>query len=354
MSGFKQKTIKSIIRDKLNKLIASVRDEELQKLMKRDILVTGGCIASMELGEKVNDYDVYFKTKETAFQAAVYYTKVFCEEKARLHAVAGLAEDEVAYEPIVKIEKARNIDGVEEDRVLIFMKSAGVAGLEQKPYEYFETRAPEAADAFMASLETEINPDEDEGDVQPSHEDGGLSLVDGQGPEFVEGVTDIVTKAKNLYMPLFLTDNAITMTDKVQIIIRFYGTAEEIHKNYDFVHCQGVYDYATNQLYLSEDTLKSLLSKQLIYNGSLYPIASVLRLRKFIKRGWNISAGQVLKILHQISKVDWNNPDQLREQLMGVDVAYMHQLIGALNSRDSGQRIDQAYLAGLLDTIFDD
>jgi len=354
MSGFKQKTIKSIIRDKLNKLIASVKDEELQKLMKRDILVTGGCIASMELGEKVNDYDVYFKTKETAFQAAVYYTKVFCEEKARLHAVAGLAEDKVAYEPIVKIEKARNIDGVEEDRVLIFMKSAGVAGLEQKPYEYFETRSASATDEFMESLEASEDDGEESITANEEFNDGGLSLVYGEGPEFVANVVHEVVNAKNAYKPLFLTDNAITMTDKVQIIIRFYGTAEEIHKNYDFVHCQGVYDYATNQLHLSEDTLKSLLSKQLIYNGSLYPIASVLRLRKFIKRGWNISAGQVLKILHQISKVDWNNPDQLREQLMGVDVAYMHQLIGALNSRDTGQRIDQAYLAGLLDTIFDD
>jgi len=350
MSGFKQKTIKTIIRDKLNKLIASVDDESLQALMRRDILVTGGAIASMELGEKVNDYDVYFKTKETAFAAAVYYVREFCRIKAERQK----EPDAIEYQPVVRIEQAKNINGETEDRVLIFMKSAGVAGVEQKPYDYFETRAPEATDAFMASLETEINPDEDEGDVQPSHEDGGLSLVDGQGSEFVEGVADIVTKAKNLYMPLFLTDNAITMTDKVQIIIRFYGTAEEIHKNYDFVHCQGVYDYATNSLHLSEATLKSLLSKQLVYSGSLYPIASVLRLRKFIKRGWNISAGQVLKILHQISKVDWNNSDQLREQLMGVDVAYMHQLIGALNSRDSGQRIDQAYLAGLLDTIFDD
>jgi len=349
MSGFKQKTIKTIIRDKLNKLIASVKDEELQKLMRRDILVTGGCIASMELGEKVNDYDVYFKTKETAFAAAVYYTKEFCAERAR----RGGGEDKVAYEPIVRIETARNINGDEEDRVLIYMKSAGVAGMEQKPYEYFETRPPEATDAFMESLEKEVDPNEDEGDVQPV-EDGGLSLIGGTGADFVEGVVEEVVKAKGAYTPLFLTDNAITMTDKVQIIIRFYGTAEEIHKNFDFVHCQGVYDYATNELHLSEATLKSLLSKQLVYSGSLYPIASVLRLRKFIKRGWNISAGQVLKILHQISKVNWDNPDQLREQLMGVDVAYMHQLIGALNSRDSGQRIDQAYLAGLLDTVFDD
>jgi hypothetical protein len=40
------------------------------------------------------------------------------------------------------------------------------------------------------------------------------------------------------YRPVFLTTNAITLSDDVQLVIRFYGTPGEIHDVYDFEHCK--------------------------------------------------------------------------------------------------------------------
>lgn len=331
MAGLAQRTIKLAIKSKLDKLLATIKDNDLKEMMRRDTLVTGGSITSMLLGERVNDYDIYFKTKETAKAVAEYYVGIFNAEKEKRSTAAGTPADKVLYVPNVREEVRKNILGEDETRVLIFMKSAGVAGENQDPYQYFESLPEIATEEFSESL---------------------IPVTDDL--EMVEALHEEVKTPKNDYRPIFMTDNAITLSDRVQIIIRFYGSSEEIHRNFDYIHCTGVYDYRTNTLHTSEEMLMAVLSKRLIYSGSLYPIASVLRMRKFIKRGWSISAGQVLKILHQLRSIDWDNPIVLNEQLMGVDVAYMHQLIAALQNRDKGQRVDQTYLANILDTIFDE
>jgi hypothetical protein len=146
---------------------------------------------------------------------------------------------------------------------------------------------------------------------------------------------------KGSYRPVFLSENAITLSDKVQLVVRFYGEPSQLHENYDYAHAMCYYKYATDELSCPQEALECMLSKTLIYKGSLYPLASIFRLRKFIARGWRISAGQMLKIMFQISKLDFSDSKVLYEQLIGVDQAYMHQLIRALENREPGTRIGQ-------------
>ena len=94
-----------------------------------------------------------------------------------------------------------------------------------------------------------------------------------------------------------------------------------------------------------------MLSRELKYKGSLYPIASIFRTKKFIERGWRITAGQMLKIMWQISEIDLRKRDVLREQLTGVDQAYMSQLIGALQDVDE-EKINATYVGAIIDRIF--
>jgi hypothetical protein len=156
---------------------------------------------------------------------------------------------------------------------------------------------------------------------------------------------------KAAYRPVFLTDNAITLSDQVQLIIRFYGTPSEIHDNYDYAHAMCHYDWCNDSLVTPQEALLSMMSKALIYRGSLYPLCSMMRLRKFLGRGWRISAGQIIKIAHQVRSIDFNNPKVLREQLMGVDAAYMGELISAIETAPG--KIDETYLAKLIDEVFD-
>ena len=103
-----------------------------------------------------------------------------------------------------------------------------------------------------------------------------------------------------------------------------------IHKNFDFVHAMGVYDYNDNSLTTNVEQLESLLSKSLVYKGSLYPLASIFRARKFIQRGWSIDAGQYLKMAFQLNDMNLLDPYTLEEQLTGVDLLYFYQIISDL------------------------
>ena len=140
-------------------------------------------------------------------------------------------------------------------------------------------------------------------------------------------------KGKKKYRPVFMTSNAITLSDKVQIILRFYGEPDEIHSNYDYIHCTCYWQSWDSELILRPAALEALLSRTLSYVGSKYPICSLVRLRKFVQRGWRINAGQILKIAYQISKLNLDDLSVLEDQLTGVDTAYFVQLIERLKKR---------------------
>lgn len=309
----KAKTIKGVLRKKVDEWAASISDEAVRALVKRDTIITGGCIASMLLREPVNDFDVYFRTKDTAVAVAEYYVKRFSPAKK-----AG-------------IECKMYVDKDRDDRVSVFVKSAGIASEDgtDVPYQYFEGAGEgESAEYVAAIMEETITP-----------------------PDAAEAIAKHSDDGKDRYRPVFVSTNAITLSDKVQIVLRFFGEPEEIHKNYDYVHCTNYWSAHDGFLKLRPEALEALLTRELRYVGSKYPIASVIRMRKFIARGWTINAGQILKMVWQIGELDLKNVDVLRDQLTGVDVAYFAELIAKIKERDS-EKVNSAYLIEIIDRMF--
>lgn len=119
--GMKAKTIKAILAKKFTHFLDSIEDEEVRKLVEKNTIITGGCIASMLLGEKVNDFDLYFTDHATTKAVAEYYVKLF-EVKKRNGIPCAIYVD------------------AEGDRVRIVVKSAGVASEDgaDADYQYFE------------------------------------------------------------------------------------------------------------------------------------------------------------------------------------------------------------------------
>ena len=156
---------------------------------------------------------------------------------------------------------------------------------------------------------------------------------------------------KPKYRPIFLSTNAITLANKVQVILRFYGEPDEIHANYDFVHCTNYWRSDDGSLTLRAEALEALLARELLYVGSKYPVCSVFRLRKFIKRGWTINAGQILKILMQISALDLTDINTLEDQLTGVDSAYFFDILEKLKEKDA-TKVNAAYLCEIINRMF--
>lgn len=300
MSGMKAKTIKAVLRKKIDSWVASIEDPVLAAAARRDAIVTGGCIASMLLGEKVNDYDVYFRTKETVVALAKYYAARF----AKLHGES---------EEFAKVQEIEDVRG--EPRVRIFIQSRGSAGA--------------AEDA--GTYDSEVLDD----------------------PALAESLTETEEAAveRAPYDPVFLSSNAVMLAGKVQLILRFFGTPEEIHKNYDFTHCTNHWESADGNLVLRAEALQCLMSRTLVYQGSRYPVCSLMRVRKFVNRGWRINAGQMLKIILQANELDLGDVSVLEDQLTGVDVAYFSMVLEAMKERDQ-KRVDASYLVEVLDRMF--
>lgn len=74
-------------------------------------------------------------------------------------------------------------------------------------------------------------------------------------------------------------------------------------------------------------------------------------MRKFIKRNWQINAGQILKMVWQTNELDLTDINVLRDQLTGVDVAYFSELIGKIREKDP-EKVNAAYMIEIIDRMF--
>jgi len=282
------KTINLILRKKIEDWLSTINDEYLVRDLRKHVVVTGGSIVSLLLGEPVNDYDIYIQSRLTLVRLVRYYIKnydfklLLGEEKSKYIQEEGGAEGDNSYHIAI-----RNLHSTQ---VKLFFD--GAAGYK----------------------------------------------------------CDIPEGNEKKYIPAFFSPNAISLTDDIQIVIRFWGTPDKIHETYDFVHATN-YFTLNDGLVTNKEALESILTKQLKYKGSLYPVTSVIRIQKFIKRKWNITAGETLKIIFQCSLLDLQNPDVLEEQLIGVDIAYFSALIEALRNVNK-DKIDFTYLGTLIDKIF--
>jgi hypothetical protein len=277
----KTKTINITLGRKFDEWAATL-PEPLHKLVERDTVITGGAIASMLLREQVNDFDIYFRTHETALAVATHYIEVF-----RKNAQGAL--DMKVYS--------------ENGRVKIVIPSAGIAS---------EGGSADYAEAQMTPAER---------------------------------------VGEECYRPVFLSANAITLSHQVQLVLRFIGEPGKIHESYDFVHCTNYWTSRDRAVVLNQPALEALLTKELRYVGSLYPLCSIIRTRKFIQRGWSINAGQYLKMALQLQGFDLTQPDVLEDQLTGVDYAYFQEVIRVAREIDS-EKINATYLATIVDRMF--
>lgn len=286
------KNISKALNTKMSDWLKNIDDDSIKKEIAENAIITGGALVSLLNGEQPNDYDVYFKTKESCEKVARYYAAVW----NKMHP-----------------DKKRVEIQTEADtgRITAFIRSVGIA-----------------AEDNESGVEDNTDPD-----VEETPEDAD----------------------KPRYRPRYFSTNAISLSDKIQLVIRFYGSVEQIHENYDFVHCTCSYDFKENKVNLPPRALEAIINKELYYTGSKYPLCSIIRSRKFITRGWTINAGQYLKMCLQLNELDLKDFDVFKDQLAGVDSTYFAMAIDAIAKRkeeDSSFAPDNTYLFEVINRIF--
>lgn len=290
------KNIAKSLKAKLDDWCKNIDDSEITKMIKENAIVTGGALVSLLNGDKPNDYDIYFKNKESVLKIAQYYA----EKWNKVHKDKSL----------VQIKE-------EDSRIQCFIQSAG---------------------AVMEEDEDGID-DNSEPETEP----------------FTEETEEEQKAIKPKYRPRYFSTNAISLSDDIQIVIRFYGDVDKIHENYDFIHCTCSYDYKNNKVNLPAKALEAIINRELIYCGSKYPLCSIIRTRKFLSRGYTINAGQYLKMVLQLNELDLKDLNVFKDQLTGVDSAYFSQaieMIAKKQEEDSNFKIDNTYLFEIINRIF--
>jgi hypothetical protein len=295
------KTIKKVIIKKMNEWLESITDKDLRSSVKENLLVSGGSIASMFLREDVNDYDIYIQDMDVLRDLAKYY----CGSKV--------------------------LDGRLREKYLIdrfpeIVENNGMIYNDGKLEEYIAVDYVRIDNLKSNQIKLDIS---------------------GAGENI-----EINEKDKNKYSVVFLSQNAISLSNDVQIVLRFNGDVEQVHKTFDFIHATNYFTFKDG-LVLNPEALESLLTKNLKYQGSLYPLTSIIRMKKFILRGWSINAGEILKIMFQISELDLKNIKILEEQLIGVDVAYFSALIEILRGVDQ-KELCATFINSQIDKVFND
>lgn len=370
----KAKTIKAICASRIESLATYVDsfvigdtevspiylDPELGNDIRKGTILTGGAIVSMLIQDMPNDYDLYFRTRGLAFRVAQFFLWRF-----QIQSGSGM-DMFIAYQSpntegkgdgqfgltgwkrhYPTPENADELPGV--DRFKIVIKSAGIVSSQpvDQQYEYFESRPDDAGVSWVDA-------------VTQTDEVSNDTLEDPKEAE-----------SKGKHHPKFMSSNAITLAGKIQLITRFYGEPEQIHENYDFIHCTCFYKSWDKELVLPAAALEAILARELRYVGSLYPLCSIIRIRKFIARGWTINAGQILKMCLQVSDLDLRNLETLEDQLVGVDAAYFQAIISRLQTKQDEEttklitdgmspaeaklktdKIDTSYLMTIIDRIF--
>ena len=304
----KRRTINAVISKKFDEWLETITDESVKSLVKDNTIATGGCIVSMLLNEKPNDFDFYFRNRETALAVASHYVD-------RFKAATGNDKEKGECQSIF-------VEAL-EDRIAIKVKSAGVASEDgDEGYEYFESQEDKNKMVeFVGRVMDAKEPEQTEEDKKPK------------------------------YRPKFLSRNAISLSHGVQLIVRFYGEPDQIHENYDYVHCTNYWTSWERAVTLRAEALEAIVTKELRYVGSKYPLCSLFRLKKFVERGWRVNAGQILKIAMNLQEFNLNDLAVLEEQLTGCDVAYFLEIVAKLREKNP-DTVDGSYLAELIEKIF--
>lgn len=303
-----KKTIKKKLEKKLNEWLSSLEDNLLADRVKQNLLVSGGSIASMFLNEKVNDYDIYLMDIDVLLDLSEHYAN-----KHGINVLDGRKRDEYLQEEFPDVDINTNQRSSFKD-------------------EYISERYIKLKNLKPNQIKLDV-PAEGKRVGEIEKNENGEDLK---------------------YQPIFFSPNAISLSDDIQIVCRFSGNAEKIHETFDFIHATNYFTFREG-LVTNKEALESLLGKQLRYQGSFYPLTSIIRSKKFIKRGWNIGAGEYLKIMFQISELNLKDPEVLEEQLIGVDVAYFGTLIKILRNdimTNPSMGIGYNYLSDLIDRVF--
>lgn len=110
-----------------------------------------------------------------------------------------------------------------------------------------------------------------------------------------------------------------------------FGDPQTIFRYYDFTVCMAAYQFfedGKNEGFVfGDDFFKHIGQRRLVFHtGTMFPICSMLRVMKYLKKGFFITGMDILKIGLSIHCLKMETYADLRRQLQGIDTAFLSDL----------------------------
>lgn len=133
------------------------------------------------------------------------------------------------------------------------------------------------------------------------------------------------------------TDSALSVIiggHRVQLVKVITRTPAEVINSFDFTICQAAFDLDDGFIF-GADFFQHLAQRRLVFNiNAEFPICSLYRVRKFIKRGFHFSGIEAIKLGLRIQALEIETYADLRKQLMGIDTLFLKDLTDSLKGQD--------------------
>jgi hypothetical protein len=172
-------------------------------------------------------------------------------------------------------------------------------------------------------------------------------------PKSKEAIEDIVYRLveDNSCFVVNVSDRAITFksndikSDKgeraiIQVMtFDTFETPEKIFNKFDFTVCMGAYDYDTKEFIFHDDFFPDVASKTLRFNwNTSFPLASMLRVQKYVNRGYVIPKSEMTKI--GLAVVNKGMPTSWQELENAIGGTYGREV--SMNTQDQAFSFEAA------------
>lgn len=91
---------------------------------------------------------------------------------------------------------------------------------------------------------------------------------------------------------------------KVQLIVkRYYKDVKDLLDSFDFTACQiAIFE---GNLYIAREAIRDIKRKRLNLNTIEYPVATLNRIQKYIKKGYTVNEAFYQELVYRISEKEW-------------------------------------------------
>jgi hypothetical protein len=156
--------------------------------------------------------------------------------------------------------------------------------------------------------------------------------------------------------PLTMTANAVYLSTRIQLMTSFYGDPAWMISIYDYEHCMGYYTASEGRLVAPAAARQAITARSLRYRpGAPFPMLSLLRLPKFIARGYAIDLGQLFQLVVTVAGEGLGDQSQV-SQLLGLLCEKDRRFQPALAAAETlpPGPVDQAAMAAILKAVLKD